>query len=172
MALCVLAPGRCLFWHRFIHSDLFCLQSKRVQHNTNKSGTQSDPAAPSSVGTDAAHGRDLHHTSSLKVRDFTWDSSFKLVFVVVYSHAALKIIMKDRTPLGMGPASAEANINVGDLPQGVSRHSLPLRTKTRAVSRPIRQLGDLCMELMSKRRFVVQRCKGVHVVGGHSRDRS
>lgn len=140
MVLCASAPAPWLFWHIFIHSDLFCLQSKRIQHNTNKSGTQSDPAPPSSVGTDAAPGRDLQHMSSLKVREFTWDSSFKLVFVVVYSHAALKIIMKDRTPLGMGPASAEANINVSDLPQGISRHSLPLRTKSRAVSHLFRTL--------------------------------
>ena len=109
------------------------MQSKRIQHNTAKGAGTSDVPAPSSIGTESTGGRDLQHTSSLKVRDFTWDSSFKFVFVVVYSHAALKIIMKDRAPLSMGPATAEGSINIADLSQGTTRHSIPLHTKSRTV---------------------------------------
>jgi hypothetical protein len=125
------------------------VQSKSVLHNTGKlrSGdtdvpptideTQPPSASDPSQGTpDASQSENnavkdsidlLRQTSNMKVREFTWDKTMPFPFVVVFSHAAVTVTLKDRGLTQSGVA--QGTIAVSDLPQGKSTHALPMMLK-------------------------------------------
>lgn len=65
--------------------------------------------------------------TGVKVREFTWDSNTALPFVVVFSHAAVTVTLRDRVLASLQPVVAQGSIAVSDLPQGKSTQTLTMK---------------------------------------------
>lgn len=125
------------------------MQSKHILHNTGKQGSgdadtssatlekaQSSLVSDQSQGTTNPAGElDLQRQpTGVKVRDFTWDRTFPFPFVVVFSHAALTVTLRDRVGYAQMPVAAQGTLAISDLPQGTSTHSVVMsRGKDREV---------------------------------------
>lgn len=127
------------------------MQSKPILHTTGKPGS-GDVDAPPTLGESqlslvsegsqsisrlaqgvSAPEQDLQwQTTGERIRDFTWDAKFPLPFVVVFSHAALTVTLKDKTMAQMQPGVAHGTLAVSDLPQGTSTHSIAMTMKGKA----------------------------------------
>ena len=126
------------------------MQSKSILHTTGKPGSGDVDAPPTldetqvslvseaslathqvSQGTNqvsqgiSAPDQTLNRQATgVEVRDFTWDATFPFPFVVVFSHAALTVTLKDKNMAQIQPAVAHGTLAVSNLPQGTSTHSV------------------------------------------------
>jgi hypothetical protein len=76
-------------------------------------------------------------STGVREREFTWDKTFPFPFVVVFSHAAVTVTLKDKALTQLQPPAAQGTLPVSQLPQGTSTHSVVLSMRGKEVCIPV-----------------------------------
>jgi hypothetical protein len=120
------------------------VQSKYIRHVKKRDDSMFEPGSihRTSPPTQGAPQIEMGSISMGKEREFLWDETFPLVFVVVFSHAEMKVKVRESGVSPLGPGSADGVIFVKNLKQGRGQHTVAIMSKGKEVRYDCLSLGS------------------------------